>query len=47
MIYARGHPQDYDDWQQMGLSGWAFDDVLPYFKLEGHHRGVPAPGDDA
>ena len=41
MIYTRGHPQDYDEWRQMGLPGWSFDDVLPYFKrLEGHHRGA-------
>ena len=40
MIYARGHPQDYDEWRQMGLAGWGWDDVLPYFRrLEGHHRG--------
>ncbi|MEH3037132.1 MAG: choline dehydrogenase [Sphingomonas adhaesiva] len=40
MIYTRGHPQDYDEWRQMGLGGWAWDDVLPYFhRLEGHHRG--------
>ncbi|MCP8889519.1 choline dehydrogenase [Sphingomonas faeni] len=40
MIYTRGHPQDYDEWRQMGLPGWSYDDVLPYFKrLEGHHRG--------
>jgi choline dehydrogenase len=40
MIYTRGHPQDYDEWRQMGLPGWSFDDVLPYFKrLEGHHGG--------
>ncbi|WP_374943432.1 choline dehydrogenase [Sphingomonas sp.] len=47
MIYARGHPQDYDEWRQMGLAGWAFDDVLPYFKrLERHHRGGPLHGQD-
>ncbi len=40
MVYTRGHPQDYDEWRQMGLTGWSFDDVLPYFRrLEGHHRG--------
>lgn len=40
MVYTRGHPQDYDEWRQMGLDGWAWDDVLPYFRrLEGHHRG--------
>ncbi|SEL88436.1 choline dehydrogenase [Sphingomonas palmae] len=40
MIYTRGHPRDYDDWRQMGMSGWSWDDVLPYFRrLEGHHGG--------
>ena len=41
MIYMRGHPLDYDEWRQMGLTGWGWDDVLPWFrKLEGHHRGA-------
>ncbi|WP_323768017.1 GMC family oxidoreductase [Marinovum sp.] len=31
-IYTRGNPQDYDDWRQMGCSGWGYDDVLPFFK---------------
>jgi choline dehydrogenase len=32
MIYIRGHARDYDQWRQMGLTGWGYDDVLPYFK---------------
>ena len=32
MIYIRGHARDYDQWAQMGLRGWAYADVLPYFK---------------
>ncbi|HXM00128.1 MAG TPA: choline dehydrogenase, partial [Rhizomicrobium sp.] len=32
MIYIRGHARDYDHWRQMGLEGWSFSDVLPYFK---------------
>ena len=32
MIYARGHPLDYDQWRQMGLTGWGYADVLPAFK---------------
>ena len=32
MIYARGHPLDYDLWRQQGLSGWGYEDVLPFFK---------------
>jgi choline dehydrogenase len=31
-IYTRGHPLDYDEWRQSGCTGWAYDDVLPYFK---------------
>jgi 5-(hydroxymethyl)furfural/furfural oxidase len=31
----RGLPRDYDDWAAQGAAGWAWDDVLPYFrKLE-------------
>ncbi len=32
MIYIRGHARDYDQWGQMGLRGWSYADVLPYFK---------------
>jgi choline dehydrogenase len=32
MVYIRGHARDYDQWAQMGLRGWAYADVLPYFK---------------
>ena len=47
MVYTRGHPQDYDEWRQMGLAGWAWEDVLPYFrKLERHHRGGELHGAD-
>lgn len=37
MMYIRGHRGDYDTWRQMGLEGWDYDSVLPYFKRsEGH-----------
>ncbi|MGA7328863.1 MAG: choline dehydrogenase [Rhodomicrobium sp.] len=32
MIYMRGVPSDYDMWAQLGNRGWAWEDVLPYFK---------------
>jgi choline dehydrogenase len=32
MIYMRGQAADYDGWRQLGLVGWGWDDVLPYFK---------------
>ena len=40
MFYMRGHPADYDQWRQMGASGWGYADVLPYFKrMEKSFRG--------
>lgn len=40
MIYMRGQAQDYDHWRQLGLPGWSWDDVLPYFKRsEDYSRG--------
>lgn len=41
MIYMRGQAADYDQWAQMGNTGWGWDDVLPYFKKsEDHHAGA-------
>jgi choline dehydrogenase len=31
-LYVRGQSADYDMWAQLGCRGWAWDDVLPYFK---------------
>lgn len=32
MIMVRGQPQDYDNWRNLGASGWGWQDVLPYFR---------------
>jgi len=41
MIYMRGQAADYDGWRQLGLAGWGWDDVLPYFiGQEDHHGGL-------
>lgn len=32
MVYVRGHAHDFDHWADQGAAGWAFADVLPYFK---------------
>jgi choline dehydrogenase len=37
MIYMRGQAADYDHWRQLGLTGWSWDDVLPYFKKHENH----------
>jgi choline dehydrogenase len=39
MIYIRGHARDYDQWRQMGLTGWGYGDVLPYFKRSERLQG--------
>ena len=50
MMYTRGAASDYDGWAQMGLTGWSYADVLPYFKRaedswrgEGEYHGAAGP----
>ena len=43
MIYMRGQAADYDHWRQLGLAGWGWYDVLPFFKRhEDHFLGPSA-----
>ncbi|MEJ6392095.1 choline dehydrogenase [Gymnodinialimonas sp. 2305UL16-5] len=40
MVYVRGHAMDFDHWAEAGAEGWAYADVLPYFKrMEHWHSG--------
>lgn len=43
MMYMRGHRSDYDDWRQMGLTGWGYADVLPYFLRSEDHADRSGP----
>ncbi len=41
MLYIRGQRADYDGWRQLGCEGWAWDDVLPYFRRsQNQERGA-------
>jgi len=47
MIYMRGQAADYDHWRQLGLPGWSWEDVKPFFRKHldhfsgaGEHHGV-------
>ncbi|MEM7521763.1 MAG: choline dehydrogenase [Pseudomonadota bacterium] len=47
MVYVRGHAHDFDHWAASGARGWAYADVLPYYKRmeswhSGGHGGDPA-----
>src|SRR3954471_19901641 len=39
MVYMRGQKSDYDHWASLGNRGWAWNDVLPYFKQAERHFG--------
>ncbi len=40
MLYIRGNQWDYDNWADLGCTGWRYSDVLPWFKKgESNERG--------
>lgn len=45
--WIRGSAADYDEWAALGNPGWAFDDLLPFFKrAESDPLGGPLHGTD-
>lgn len=48
MVAVRGAREDYESWAQGGLSGWSYEEVLPYYKrLETYLPGGDSDGDKA
>ena len=42
MVWVRGNPFDFDEWEELGAEGWGFRHVLPYFRrADGHAEGDP------
>jgi choline dehydrogenase len=40
LVYIRGNAQDFEAWSAQGAAGWAYRDVLPYFRrAEKRHEG--------
>jgi choline dehydrogenase len=32
MVYVRGHPCDFEEWEEEGARGWGYRNCLPYFR---------------
>src|SRR5271166_1606297 len=51
MVYVRGNPFDFDRWEEEGAKGWAYRNVLPYFRraetyagrADSQYRGADGP----
>jgi choline dehydrogenase len=41
MVYHRGQPEDYDRFAELGLAGWSWRDMLPYFMAMEDHELPP------
>jgi choline dehydrogenase len=42
MVYSRGNPLDYRDWEAAGAAGWNYASVLPYFIRTENNQDLPA-----
>jgi choline dehydrogenase len=39
MVWVRGNPLDFEEWESLGAAGWGYADVLPYFRRADAHAG--------
>jgi len=44
-VNTRGHAWDYDEWARLGCEGWAYRDVLPYFRKSENYEPDCEPAD--
>lgn len=43
LVYSRGNQEDYNTWNETGLSGWGYLDVLPYFLVSENSQLYATP----
>ena len=41
LVYVRGHPLDFERWEEEGAKGWGYRNVLPYFRRAESFHGGP------
>ena len=46
MLYVRGNSRDYDEWGALGLDGWSWEEVLPFFRRTEKWRGEDDVGQE-
>lgn len=42
LVFMRGQPEDFDDWQRLGATGWSYQDCLPAFRRFERYEGPPS-----
>ncbi|MCB0212184.1 MAG: FAD-dependent oxidoreductase, partial [Anaerolineae bacterium] len=43
MMHVRGNPRNFDCWREQSNAGWAYENVLPYFKKIEDYEGGESP----
>lgn len=38
MVYSRGHPEDYNEWERAGCTGWGWDEIGRCLKANENHE---------